>query len=30
MIANCDQNIHQIRFRLLNNYKIEVIIEFSD
>ena len=30
MIANCYQNIHQIKFWLLNNYKIEVMIEFSD
>jgi len=30
MVANCDQNSHQIRFWLLNNYKIEVMIEFSD
>jgi len=30
MIANCDQNNHQIKFWLLNNYKIEVMIEFSD
>jgi len=30
MIANCDQNNYQIRFWLLNNYKIEVMIEFSD
>jgi len=30
MIANCDQNNHQIRFWLLNNYKIKVMIEFSD
>jgi len=26
----CDQNSHQIRFLLLNNYKIKVMIEFSD
>ena len=30
MITNCDQNSHQIKFWLLNNYKIEVMIEFSD
>jgi len=30
MVANCDQNSYQIRFWLLNNYKIEVIIEFSN
>jgi len=30
MIANCDQNNHQIRFWLLNNYKIKIIIGFSD
>ena len=30
MIANCDQNSHQIKFWLLNNYKIEVIIKFND
>ena len=30
MVATCDQNSHQIKFWLLNNYKIEVIIEFSD
>jgi len=29
-VANCDQNNHQIRFWLLNNYKIKVMIEFSD
>jgi len=29
MIANCDQNNHQIRFWLLN-YKIKVMIEFSN
>jgi len=29
MVTNCDQNRHQIRFWLLNNYKIEVMIEFS-
>jgi len=22
MVANCDQNSHQIKFRLLNNYRI--------
>jgi len=30
MVTNCDQNSHQIKFWLLNNYKIEVMIEFSD
>jgi len=30
MVANCDQNCHQIKFLLLNKYKIEVMIEFSD
>jgi len=30
MIANCDKNSHQIRFWLLNNYKIKAIIKFSD
>ena len=30
MVTNCDQNSHQIRFWLPNNYKIEVMIEFSD
>jgi len=30
MVANYDQNSHQIRFWLLNNYRIEVMIEFSD
>jgi len=30
MVANCDQNSYQIRFWLLNNYKIEVMIKFSD
>jgi len=30
MIVNCDQNNHQIRFWFLNNYKIKVMIEFSD
>jgi len=30
MVTNCDQNNHQIRFWLLNNNKIEVMIEFSD
>ena len=29
MVANCDQNSHQIKFWLLNNYKIEVMIKFS-
>jgi len=30
MVANYDQNNHQIRLWLLNNYKIKVMIEFSD
>jgi len=30
MVANCDQNNHQIGFWLLNKYKIEVMVEFSD
>ena len=30
MITNCDQNSHQIKCWLLNNYKIKVMIEFSD
>jgi len=30
MVANCDQNNHQIRFLLLNNYKIKVMMKFSD
>jgi len=30
MVANCDENNHQIRFWLLNNYKIKVMIEFSN
>jgi len=30
MVTHFDQNSHQIRFWLLNNYKIEVMIEFSD
>jgi len=30
MIANCDQNSHQNIFWLLGNYKIKVMIEFSD
>jgi len=30
MIVDCDQKNYQIRFRLLNNYKIKVMIEFSD
>jgi len=30
MVTNCDQNSHQIRFWLLNKYKIEIMIEFSD
>jgi len=27
MITNCEKKNHQIRFWLLNNYKIEVMIE---
>jgi len=30
MVANCDQTNHQIRFWLLNKYKIKVMIEFGD
>jgi len=30
MVANCDQNTYQIKFWLLNNYKIKVMIEFSN
>ena len=30
MVTTCDQNNHQIRFSLLNNYKIKLMIEFSD
>jgi len=30
MVVNYDQNSHKIRFWLLNNYKMEVMIEFSD
>jgi len=30
MIVNYDQNNHQIRFWWLNNYKIKVMIGFSD
>jgi len=30
MVANYNQNSYQIRFWLLNNNKIEVMIEFSD
>jgi len=30
MVTNYDQNSYQIRFWLLNNYKIKVMIEFSD
>jgi len=30
MVVNYDQNNHQIRFRLLNNYKIKIMIEFSN
>jgi len=29
MVINCDQNSHQVKFWSLNNYKIEVMIEFS-
>ena len=30
IVINCDQNTHQIIFQLLNNYEIEIMIEFSD
>jgi len=30
MVVNYNQNNYQINFLLLNNYKIEVIIKFSD
>ena len=30
MVANCYSNNHQIRFWLLNNYKIKIMIKFSD
>jgi len=30
LVANCDQNNHLIRFWLLNNYKMKIMIEFSD
>jgi len=30
MVVNCDKNSHRIKFWLLNNYKIEIIIKFSD
>jgi len=30
MVATSDQNNHQIKFWLLNNYKIKVMIGFSD
>jgi len=30
MVTNCDQNNHQIRFLLLNNCEIKVIIEFIE
>jgi len=30
MITNRDQNSYQIRFWLLSNYKIEVMVEFND
>jgi len=30
VVANYDQTSYQIRFWLLNNHKIEVMIEFSD
>jgi len=30
MVADCDQTSYQIRFWLLNNYKIEIMIEFND
>jgi len=30
MVTNCDKTKYQIKIWLLNNYKIKVIIEFSD
>jgi len=30
MVTNYDKNSYQIRFWLLNNYKIKLMIEFSD
>jgi len=30
MTANYDQNSYQIKFSLLNNYKIKIMIEFSN
>jgi len=30
MVINCDKNSYQIRFWLLNKYKIEIMIEFSE
>jgi len=30
MVANCDQNSYQIKLWLLNNYKIKIMIKFSD
>ena len=30
MVISCDQNNLQIKFWLLNNYKIKVKIEFSN
>jgi len=29
MIVNCNQNNYQIRFWLLNNYKIKIMIKFN-
>jgi len=30
MVVNCDQNDYQIKFWLLNNYKIKEMIGFSN
>jgi len=30
MVVNCDKNNHQIRFWLVNNYKIKLMIKVSD
>jgi len=30
MVTDCDQNSYQIKFWLLNNYKIKVMIKSSD
>jgi len=30
MVTNCDKNNHQTKFLLLNNYKIKIMIEFSE